>query len=1551
MKKIYLLFCLISLNVFSQIVDVEIDGNFRIQQTSGTAWQYRYRPVGTSTYITSGVIYSTNTVVKLNPFIVYEFSRNVYTSTGQPTTWEVDFLVNDDYIAIPSKIVGYDYDFDGLVAHDGWRGYRLQNTTAITYSAISETTVAGDNVSGDGVYMRWSNNYGVMFVSPKISDLDTDKKFSFYIKSNLTTSSFQIGTISDPYNINTFSPLKTVSLNSVNGFQKVEVFMNNYQGGDFYIAIKGMGTSGQICIDDFAYEQSVNCFDNTNLTASNITQSNALISFDADVIQNNWEIEVKDLSHNITEIIPFNQNPFLLQNLVGNTNYEIRIRANCALDLYSNWSQPLMFSTNCENINSGYSTSFLETPFKDPCWSEIVNNSTIYQAPTGSVASISPRTGSKYLLIHKFSVSTQHLSFYISPYVEDINTDKRIKFFLVAKGFNNYIQNPLVIGTMSDPSDPNSFVQVGEISPLDMNEIGGYHVNDYWKEHFVYFDNYDSSLNHHYIAFKQANEASTFHLDDFVYEDAPNCKEPFNLKIINTDYNNATLSWDNHASQSNTNFEIEFGPIGFSHGNGTIIQASSNPYTLTDLLESQEYDFYIRNICGSQLSEWSDRGTFKTKCLGVTVGFTDDFEVGDFDNETCWSRLTAELRNRYYSPDSQVDFNSSQSHSTSTSIRIYHINSSDPINQKAKKILVSPRLIDFDNQKKISFWSRINLSSASIEVGTLTDPNNYDTFTVYKTISTTITNQWVQNFVDFSNYNGTDKYVGFRITSNNTSTITLYIDDFEYLANDCTRPGSLTAEQINADSVSLNWLTNNDNPINCEIEYGVIGFTPGSGTLITTNSLPLIVNGLSQNTEYQFRVRNICTNSEINWSDFYDFKVSCFTTSPLLEDFDNYVSTNIYNLNNFCWTTNEDWTIGIYQYIQNEYIQNITSEPNSLKLYNNSSQEDTFIVSPFISDFDSNKVLKFWLFGNQGTEVLSVGTIKNPLDLDTYEEFQVINLQNVPQYGKEFFIDFENYLGTNKHFVFKLSRQGNTVLIDDVEFKNKNLCREPINVHFTEITNNSAKIQWEDTQGEQIKIEFGLQGFVPGTGTIIYSNNNEELITGLLASNNYDFYINKICNINTSDIIGPIALSTTCDPFNLPWIEDFNDLSQYGNNVLPDCFKFLNGNFDIKNSPVTLNSTTYYDNDHTLNGFDDSTYMHFYSTFSTQFQSPVFNLIAGTTYKFSLQARKAYQYSPMQILMSVGRGQNIHYMDANLLTVGSMVEYNYSQLDYFFTPLENGIYSFMINPIYSGNVNLIADNFGLDEGYQSVINSYKLFDFDNATYSELILENTQKSFINIINDGISNVLRLAGSNDDSKWSNSQQDIWIKNQNFITKINFQCDASFMNAAQLKFKLRQTFKEDNSESRFRIIVNGFVLGNEILPVTNNNDVYQEYLYDLSVFNGQTINVSLQHLGKDGLGSFGDNAFIDDIEITSLLNSNQFRDESFKIYPNPTNDILNVEADNIEIVSLFNISGQLLFEKRNIFQQTFEVDLSKFEKGVYFVKLQTNSKLQKVIKVIKN
>jgi len=63
-------------------------------------------------------------------------------------------------------------------------------------------------------------------------------------------------------------------------------------------------------------------------------------------------------------------------------------------------------------------------------------------------------------------------------------------------------------------------------------------------------------------------------------------------------------------------------------------------------------------------------------------------------------------------------------------------------------------------------------------------------------------------------------------------------------------------------------------------------------------------------------------------------------------------------------------------------------------------------------------------------------------------------------------------------------------------------------------------------------------------------------------------------------------------------------------------------------------------------------------------------------------------------------------------------------------------------------------------------------------------------------------------------------------------------------------------------------------------------------------------------------------------------------FKIFPNPVNDILRVEAKSSKKynLELYNNSGKLIFKSN--FHTTMEINLENYEKGFYFLKITNNS-----------
>lgn len=1560
---------------------LDISGNYKVTNVYNF-WQLKYKPTSDSVYTQiNSNINSNSYTLRLNPFVKMDFSAKSLMAYWW-SEWSEPVTVNEEYDLI-SKSTGYSYDFNSSAISEGWRGYRLENTTSINGSNILETNFLYNGTAGKSLFYSWSGDRGLMLVSPKITDLATDKKFSFYVATS-NSSKVIYGTITNPYDPSTFHPLKTVTYNNGSTFVKETVFMNNYNSEDQYIAVKSSGNNGTVYFDDFSYEQSVNCFDLTNVNVSDISQHTAQLNFTASG-QDAREVSLKNLKNGITNVFTTTNYPVVLENLSGNTNYEVKIRANCGGGLYSNWSSVIPFTTICTPLTEGYSTSFLETEYLDPCWTGLTQGSgSISQISTNLYLSVLPRTGSKLININIGGSTADQKAYLITPYIQDLDDNKKIAFYLISNGFNNYNSHPIIIGTMSNPNEETTFTPLKTIAPGEMNEIGGQHKNRYWKKHIVYLDNYNNELNHHYIALKVGidpmdylNSGGNFFIDDFVYGNIPDCKEPTNLNVTMTDYNSAIVKWDDYDNPVHE-WQIEYGPTGFLSGTGTLITVNSNPFQINQLSGNTEYDFYVRTKCGANFSSWSDRGYFKTRCEGIVSGYSIDFENDDFEvNNSCWRRLTPQFTNRYWNENIFIKVAQNvpgQPISTHSGVKaIMHrnqINAPDP-NVSAKNILVTPRLIDFDNFKKISFWMYCKQNSYALfkglTIGTLSDPNDYTTFTPFRDISGTfVENQWKEYTVDFSGYSGQDKYIGIRQKSTNGDYI-IYLDDFRYYSVECATPTGLRAYQSGNNSVKMEWTTNQTANIDSwEIEYGSMGFTPGSGTVISVNSNPYQLEGLIPFAKYEFRVRNNCGNGIYgDWSEKYAFRNSCAVSTPFSENFDQYNASENNTpsgIQNFCWTPSNANVAGLLKYVP---FETINSNPNAAQLsyYGNNAasgihHKPGMLSSPYLADFGNDKRVKFWAKRDGGETNLIVGTIENPLDYTTFEPYTTISLNDIPLVGKEFNIDFSNYSGTNKHIAF-LHGGNDTytyIFIDDIYYDVIPLCLEPTNILAKNVNSDSALIVYDYVQNSQI--EFGPTGFAMGTGTIVSNSGSEILISGLIPNTGYDYYVKTICGLTgESIIVGPKKFRTTCEEvISLPWGENFNSMPSYGNNILPNCFKTINPEFVSMNVPQQLTpGSGGYSFDYLLTGYGDTSYIWFNNgTISQYFFTPLFRLTAGTTYTFSMKTRVSYQYGNHFLYSSVGRGNTNEAMETELEKSALMYEYAYGDNKFVFTPIVSGDYSFKFKfGMSSNSINCVMDQFRLDEGYtNTIVTNNEFFDFQYGANDKVILESTE--YAKILNspdpeNSSNKLLVMRGSSNPAVWKTGQN-VWENNGSNITKVNMKIIPNAMTSLYMRFDLKQTYIDNNNESMFRVVVNGNVLGNVLKPVTANQDNFETFEFDLSPYLGTDIKISLQHIGKSNAGT-GDNALLDNLTFSPYtLSDEKFAFKDLKVFPNPTNNILTIQNNEVLTgIEIVNISGQVLYASK--FDMTeVKLDLSDYSSGVYFVRITSNEK-RKLIKVIKN
>ena len=83
-------------------------------------------------------------------------------------------------------------------------------------------------------------------------------------------------------------------------------------------------------------------------------------------------------------------------------------------------------------------------------------------------------------------------------------------------------------------------------------------------------------------------------IDDVSVDEAPSCPQPTFLLQHQVSSSSVDLSW----TPSDPLYGIEYGPVGFTPGTGSVVTASSNPISVTGLNASTSYDFYVRDSCG-----------------------------------------------------------------------------------------------------------------------------------------------------------------------------------------------------------------------------------------------------------------------------------------------------------------------------------------------------------------------------------------------------------------------------------------------------------------------------------------------------------------------------------------------------------------------------------------------------------------------------------------------------------------------------------------------------------------------------------------------------------------------------------------------------------------------------------------------------------------------------------------------------------------------------------------------------------------------------------------
>ncbi|MDA8531314.1 DUF5011 domain-containing protein [Flavobacteriaceae bacterium] len=420
---------------------------------------------------------------------------------------------------------------------------------------------------------------------------------------------------------------------------------------------------------------------------------------------------------------------------------------------------------------------------------------------------------------------------------------------------------------------------------------------------------------------------------------------------------------------------------------------------------------------------------------------------------------------------------------------------------------VTPKLVTTAGDQTISFWYKgYSFGTERFKVGWSSTGNDVTTdFTWSDEITATTTG--VQ-FTKTDLPEGTT-YVAIHYYS--PYQYYMYVDDFctpALFVPDCVAPNTLVASNITSSSADISWTSD---ATNFNVEYGAEGFTQGSGTTDTSAIASYSLTGLSSNTSYDIYVQTNCGSSGVSeWAGPYTFVTGCgaVTAFPYTEDFDTDWS---------CWTVvNVD--SDSYTWSQSStYI----SPRSGLYTAHGMGSNDDYLISPKFTLTGNERVVWYDIVEsstyNNTYDVLISTTGKNIADFTT--NLGTYDCTNTS--WEEHILDLSMYTG-DVYIALHQTYSAATFYgfgVDDFTVEEIPACSAPTALSAASITATSADISWV-SDGTSFNIEYGPEGFTPGSGTTDTSTTTSYSLSGLSSNTTYDVYVQNDCGSNgTSEMV------------------------------------------------------------------------------------------------------------------------------------------------------------------------------------------------------------------------------------------------------------------------------------------------------------------------------------------------------------------------------------------------------------------------------------------------
>lgn len=697
--------------------------------------------------------------------------------------------------------------------------------TNYSYTAYPYLTTTAHSGSYSLYFYASGTSYYSYLALPALAASIDSLQVSFALRNTSSSYSLQVGVMTDPGDISTFTPVATVAPQAVNNWEMFEIPLTSYTGNGHYIAFAALGSTSYMYLDDVEVGYIPSCPRPRNVTVPSPSQYSAVVHW-VDTVHENFEIEYgpSGFAHGTGSITVCSIDSVTLYSLRHSTRYDVYVRAICGAGDTSYWSFVTSFNTACGIIDSlPWSENFTSwgvgTAARPNCWAcagyssypYIVNVTDAQGVAIGSTFNMYTYSGNK--------------TYFSLPELDSISYPIQTVQTVFKAWSNNFgstsYSHDLVVGVCSVPGDFTSFTPVDTIvltnTPTDY-EVS-FDANTGAGKYISFFS---------YIITNTSAYYNYAYIDSVAVEVIPACQRPNNLAAANVQTYSADLVW--HDRSNATRWIVEYGPRGFALGTGTSFTTYNNPHTLSGLMPSSEYEFYVRAFCsGTDTSQWARTpGIFNTLQNPAPVPY-----FWDCEDSIEWANWQTNSNNHVNWYRGTAAGNGTPGFSNDTAAVYVSVDSGRTYSTDATSLIVNAscyRDFDFgtiDSSYILSFRAKaggtvsqgydglmVFMVDPSIPVvassANITSPWG-DVRTLSPLVTVRVNPLWNTYNVVLDTLTGIHRFAFFWFNQATHSTTYPFtggpaaIDDIRIQYADCPRPAGVTASNVTMSTADINW--------------------------------------------------------------------------------------------------------------------------------------------------------------------------------------------------------------------------------------------------------------------------------------------------------------------------------------------------------------------------------------------------------------------------------------------------------------------------------------------------------------------------------------------------------------------------------------------------------------------------------------------------------------------------------------------------------------------------------------------------------------------------